>query len=342
MTAALEIIAPGMRTTLQDLGRTGYQKLGVPTAGALDPVSLRIANLLVGNRPGEAALEISYLGPTIEVMAASVRIALAGSAIGVDVTRDGESWRVPSCQSVRLRQGDQLRVGGFGDTTVAYLAVEHGFDIAPVLGSLSTLIMATLGGFHGRALRAGDMLPLRRDTADARDEVRLSPPARPRPARFRVVLGPQHDLFTPAQIGTFLSATYKVAQTSDRMGMRLEGPALDHTISLISDGSAPGAIQVPGNGLPIVLLADRGTTGGYPKIATVVSADLAALGRLLPGAPIGFEAVSVADAEAARRTLEASIIALRSQLQPVRDGGAVALDALFSHNLISGVVSADT
>jgi biotin-dependent carboxylase-like uncharacterized protein len=244
---------------------------------------------------------------------------------------------------VRLQRGQVLRIGALSGSVVGYLAVEGGFDVAHALGSQSTYTRAGLGGFDGRAVRAGDILPLQRTDADMREERQL--PARALaapPPRIRVVLGPQDDYFSPQGIRTLLTSTYTVSPASDRMGMRLEGPALEHAkgANIVSDGIAPGAIQVPGNGLPIVLLADRQTTGGYPKIATVIAADLPVLGRLAPGADIAFEAVSIEAAEAAYRRQASLLAALPSQVVAVGSAGAIDAAALLAANLVSGVVNA--
>jgi biotin-dependent carboxylase-like uncharacterized protein len=347
MTAALRVLAPGLMTTLQDLGRPGYQHLGVPVSGALDHVSLRAANLLAGNAAGIGALEIAYQGPALRVEADSVRIAVAGGRAPIDVLpADGEGSggrRLAPYESVRLVLGEVLKVGALTGSAIAYLAVEGGFDIAPVLGSQSTLIRAAIGGLEGRALRVGDVLPLKQAAAAERAEVMLPPVDLTQPSRVRVVFGPQDDHFTPAGLRTLLESTYTVSQASDRMGMRLEGPPLEHSgkgYNIVSDGTAHGSIQVPGNGLPIILLADRQTTGGYPKIATVISADIPALGRMTPGARIAFEAVDIEAAEAAARQLAANIAAMAASLAPVRREAAIDPTRLMGENLVSGVVSA--
>jgi biotin-dependent carboxylase-like uncharacterized protein len=345
MRPALRVLAPGLMTTLQDLGRRGYQHLGIPVSGALDAVGLCAANALVGDAPGMGALEIAYHGPTLAVEADSVRVAFAGGAAAIEVLPgDGarRGRRLPPCQSVRLAKGEVLRVGALTGGAVGYLAVEGGFEVAPVLGSQSTYTRAGLGGFEGRAIRAHDLLPLRQSEAEERDERTLPVPDLAPPRRVRVVLGPQDDLFTERGKRTLLERTFTVSAASDRMGMRLEGPPLEHAdgYNIVSDGIAPGSIQVPGNGLPIVLLADRQTTGGYPKIATVVSADLPALGRLAPGAQLAFAAVSVAEAEAAHRQLVARLAALPRQVVAVRAVAGVDETALLHANLVSGVVNA--
>ena len=344
MKPALRVVAPGLMTTLQDLGRPGYQRLGIPVSGALDAVSLRAANLLVGNALGTGALEIAYQGPTLAVEAESVRVAFAGGSAPVDVVSDQgapNGHRVPPMQSFRLSKGQILRIGALSGSAVGYLAVEGGFDIAPALGSQSTFARAGLGGLHGRALRQGDRLPLRHTRSEDRQECMLPSLNLVAPQRFRVVLGPQDDYFTDEGKRTLLQSVYTVTPSSDRMGMRLAGPLLEHAkgFNIVSDGIAPGSIQVPGNGLPIVLLADRQTTGGYPKIATVISADIPALGRLTPGAKVAFEAVDIAAAEAAYRQLHADIDMIARSIVTVR---ATKIDTtkLLESNLVSGMIDA--
>jgi biotin-dependent carboxylase-like uncharacterized protein len=266
-----------------------------------------------------------------------VAIDILDSATAVVGTRG------PPLQSIRLRQGQVLRVGALSGSVVGYLAVEGGFDVAPVLGSQSTYTRASLGGFDGRPLRRGDGLPLRRPEAEERGERRLPSLDLVPAARVRVVLGPQDDYFSARGKRTLLESTFAVSAASDRMGMRLEGPALEHckSYNIVSDGIAPGSIQVPGNGLPIVLLADRQTTGGYPKIATVIAADLPALGRLAPGAKVAFEAVSIETAEAAHRQYTVMLAALPRRVVAVRAACTIDEAALLAANLVSGVVSAD-
>lgn len=342
MSAMLSVVAPGLHTTVQDFGRVGYQSLGVPVAGALDPTSLRLGNALVGNAPDAAGLEVLYHGPTLEVQAESVRVALVGANTEMAIMSDPPRG-VPPWQSVRLQRGERFRTGALDGSACCYLAVEGGLALAPVLGSLSTYTRSGIGGHGGRALVAGDELPLARDSAAERTELRLAePPALAAPERFRVVLGPQDDYFTAEAIAAFLEQTYRVTKEADRMGLRLDGPRLDHArdYNIVSDGIATGAIQVPGSGQPIILLADHQTTGGYPKIATVVSADLPAVGRLKPGDPLRFEAVTVAEAEAARRSLEAAVRHAERDLVPADQISALDSGALYRDNLVSGVVNA--
>ncbi len=343
MTAHLQVKAAGMFTTVQDTGRFGYQDLGIPVAGALDPISLRLANALVGNAPTTGALEIRIVGPTIRIEAGAVRVALAGTRTPIEILGK-RRMEVTSWQSLRLEQGDVLKIGTVPDTSCCYLAVEGGFDLPAPFGSLSTYVRGGFGGLEGRALKDGDTLPLVNGEAPVRPELKLTDvPHLDTTDPIRVVLGPQENYFTTDGIRTFLENEFVISPNSDRMGLRLDGPILEHSIgyNIVSDGIATGAIQVPGTGKPIVLLADHQTTGGYPKIATVISADLPRLGRMRPGRKLRFEAVSVAEAEQLRRDQEKQIDQWLGSLAP--SGGSQELDTatLLSVNLISGVASID-
>lgn len=315
MTAAFEVISPGIHTTVQDAGRIGFQDIGVPASGPLDRISLRLANALVGNPPGTPALELLLAGPTLRVLAESARIALVGSSATIEIrTGDTPNFSgakiVPAGRSVRVVRGEVFRIASLGEWRCACLAIEGGPAIAPVLGSASTYVRGALGGLHGRALRARDSLSLKLDAVAERDEAALAQPLLPDFEQFiRVVLGPQADDFTHAAMQTLLSAEYSLSAQSDRMGYRLDGPALAHAggYNIVSDGIVTGSIQVPGSGQPIILMVDNQTTGGYPKIATVISADIPLLGRRKPGRRIRFAAVDVNAAEALRRQQEADI-----------------------------------
>jgi len=338
----LRVMQPGLHTTVQDLGRVGAQHLGIPVSGALDPLALRAANVVVGNPQAMAGLEIAVLGPTFEVTASCMRIAVAGQGSHLTIeTAAGAHRAIPALQSTRLVEGDRFRVIAASRSAVSYLAIEGGLALPPVLGSLSTYARGGFGGFEGRALAAGDCLPLALSEIGTRTELCLPDFDLSPATEVRVVLGPQADYFTPAAIEVFLAAPYTVTQDADRMGLRLEGSRLDHAkgYNIVSDGTAPGSIQVPGNGQPIVLLADRQTTGGYPKIATVISADLPALGRVLPLMTVQFRRVSVAEAHSTRRTLETAMASLVDRLVEACSDGP-DLDRLYDANLISGVAHA--
>ena len=345
MSAALRILEPGLLTTVQDLGRIGYQHLGVPTSGALDPVSFRAANILVGNAPTEGALEIAYVGPIFSVEADSINLACAGAEVSVEVLSDEAALtgaRYSSMQSFRAYRGQVVRVGQTAGWSVVYLAVEGGFDIKPVLGSVSTYVRGHIGGWQGRALAAGDTLPLRRSIAGTRDEFRLEGLDLARPSRFRVVLGPQNTRFSDKSIRAFLDGEYTISPATDRMAMQLDGPKLEHIggHDIVSDGIAQGSIQIPGHGQPVILMADRQTTGGYPKVATVISADLPALGRTRIGDKISFQEASVEEAQHLRRTLLQQIDAIADRMVPAYRSRDDLTACLLTNNLISGITNA--
>lgn len=333
--SGLRVDRPGLSTTVQDLGRPGQQRFGVPVSGALDPLALRLANALVGNPQGTAALEILALGPTLTVEADSLRVALVGSDVGLRI--DGAD--IPAGRSVTMLRGAKISIGGFTDAASCILAVEGGFDLAPVMGSLSTYARGGFGGFEGRALHVGDLLPLTLANATMAPE-RKAPPIDYGSGPIRVVLGPQESWFEQASIDRFFAEPYVITAEADRMGMRLDGAKLDHAkgFNIVSDGIAPGHIQVPGTGQPIVLLADRQTVGGYPKIGAVIGADLPRLGRMRPGETIRFARIDVADAEAARRAQAAAFAKLVSAIGPVIV--VPTTEQLLQANLIDGVVSA--
>ena len=340
MSAGLKVLAPGLHTTVQDLGRPGYQALGVPVSGALDEFSLRLANALVGNSPGMPVLEVLISGPTFEVAADTVRMALGGD--GASLAIGAEKARIGSGQSVTLAHGTVIEVVAGRQSACCYLAVEGGIAVPLVLGSASTYVRAAIGGLDGRALRQADFVPLAIARASDRAELRLSsslPPTGNQP--IRVVLGPQQEYFTEEAIAALLDSEFRVSQSTDRMGMRLDGPLLQHRDGwdIVSDAITTGAIQVPGSGQPILLLADHQTTGGYPKIATVISPDLPLVGRRRPGEALRFVAVTVQAAEELCRAEERRLGELAAQLEPLPDRAGIDITSLYHGNLISGVVS---
>ncbi|MEX2649214.1 MAG: biotin-dependent carboxyltransferase family protein, partial [Alphaproteobacteria bacterium] len=335
---ALAVVRAGPSTTVQDLGRWGHQRLGVPVGGALDTTSLRLANAVIGNPEGTAGLEFRLAGPELEVACDAVRVALGGP---VDAVIASEPSRgVPPWRGVVLARGERLQVRRVEGAAVGYLAIEGGFALSPVLGSLATYVRASFGGLDGRALRDGDRLPLvLPEPSRQGDRCLAERPVRDK-ANLRVVLGPQDQAFQEESLAEFLAAIYVVGRDADRMGLRLEGPRLRHRhgADIVSEGVVQGSLQVPASGQPILLLADRQTVGGYTKVATVISADLPAAGRLLPGAVVRFAAVTVAEAVAARRAAEAEIARLVVGIRPAPPLGGLDETALLSENLISGVV----
>jgi KipI family sensor histidine kinase inhibitor len=295
----VEVLEPGLLTTVQDGGRPGLRRFGVSGAGPLDARAHAAANRAVGNDAGAAALECTLVGPAL-LFLAPVRFAVAGADLGASLERsDLGPWPVPRGAAVLARPGNVLRFGGRASGCRATIALAGGLDVPAVLGSASTDVGAGIGGVAGRPLAAGDRLGVRaRALAGGVD----SPPW-PIADRVsvRVVLGPQAQHLEPASLRAFLETSWRVGSASDRVGLRLEaGERLRHRgrAEILSDGMVPGAVQVPPDGRPIVMAADGPTTGGYPKVATVVAADLPLLAQLLPGAgEVRFEAVRLEDVQ---------------------------------------------
>jgi antagonist of KipI len=309
----IEVVDGGMLTTVQDLGRFGYQRYGVPTSGALDLFALRAANRLVGNRDEAAGLELTIVGPRLRFLAMAT-IAVTGADLGA---RLGDRT-VPLWESVVVESGAELWFTGPQCGVRGYLAIAGGVDVPPVLGSRATYTRSKLGGLEGRPLAAGDILHVTGERPVLPGgTLRLPAAHRPVPSHahvLRVVLGPQDDRFTAAGIETLLSSTYTVTPQSDRMGSRLAGPRIEHLHGpdIVSDGTPLGAVQVAGDGAPIVLLADRGTAGGYTKIATVIGPDIPKLAQAAPGDIVTFERVSLDAAYQAVRDQEARLDAITS------------------------------
>jgi KipI family sensor histidine kinase inhibitor len=287
---------PGLLTTVQDGGRGGYRRLGVSGSGPLDAPAHAAANRAVGNPAGAAALECTVAGPVLEFLSPA-RFAVTGADLGAVLERaDLGAWPVPRGAGVLARPGNLLRFAGRRSGCRAYVALGGGIDVPAVLGSRATDLQSGFGGLAGRALRAGDRLGVGSVAGEA---PRDSPAAsHPTSVTLRVVPGPQADHFDAVTTTRFLSDSFRVAATSDRVGCRLEGEPLRHQgpAEILSDGMLPGSIQVPPDGRPIVMLHDGPTTGGYPKIATVVTTDLPLLAQLVPGeGELRFEAVRLED-----------------------------------------------
>ena len=313
------VVKPGMLTTVQDAGRWGYQSRGVPVAGPMDPVSHRRANALVGNERGAALLEVTLLGPELEFEDERL-VAVAGASF--DLVLDGRP--IPPHAPFTVAAGSNLRFGARRDGARAYLAVSGGIAVTPVLGSRATHLVSAMGGVHGRALIAGDRLPLG-ETARAGVKAWATPAAAARrsargaalqgsqsSALLRVLPGPQADYFTADALDVLQSAPYVVAGNSDRMGFRLEGPRLTHArgADIISDATPLGVLQVPASGQPILLMADRQTAGGYPKIGTVIAADMPLAGQLAPADTVVFVVCTPREALAALIAQERALMAL--------------------------------
>ncbi len=289
--SVIQVQSPGLLTTVQDLGREGFGPLGVSPSGAADPISLRIGNRLVANAEGAAALEMTLLGGTF-LFPQAATIALTGSDFGA--TLDGaplDLWK-----STKVSPGQTLRVGPTHSGARCYLSVHGGIVVKPFLGSASTHLLSGLGGCHGRALRKGDVLHLGREITSFRKQTvaaRALEQLAPRKV-LRVTRGPQSDGFPESSLSAFYQSTYSVAEESNRMGLRLEGHSIARksTDEMTTEGVSLGAVQITASGLPIILFVEQQTTGGYPKIANVISADLHSLGQLRPRDKIRFEQVS--------------------------------------------------
>lgn len=310
----MKFLKSGLQATVQDLGRYGYQKYGVIASGVMDPFAHRMANLLVGNKEIEATLELTMLGPVIEFQEDTL-IAVCGGDLSpiIDETSIG-LWK-----QVFIRKGNVLRFGQAKSGCRAYLAVAGGFKVPAVMESKSTYLRAGIGGYHGRALDAGDELfveepgnlskRMMERLMEGKEEKSFiqsdwslaytSLPASKQHAPIRVVKGRNYELFTEKSQQQFVSADFKVTPQSDRMGYRLKGPELKlkNQTEMISEAVNFGTIQVPAEGNPIVLLADRQTTGGYPKIAEVASVDLPKLAQSKPGDELRFEFISLEEAQ---------------------------------------------
>ena len=286
MTGALQVVKPGLLTTVQDLGRYGHQASGVAVAGPMDLFSHRLANELVGNDPAAATLEVTLIGPEL-VAEVATTLAIAGAQF--DVTCDDRPVVIGA--SFKVGAGQRIKFGRLHQGARAYLAVAGGVQTRPVLGSRATHLVSRMGGLDGRALVAGDRVPIESDSAPraSRKSNGLTLPSKRR-AQLRVMPGPQADWFQADALKRMAGVSFRISPRSNRMGYRLEGPPLPRIREgeLISEPLGIGAIQVPAAGEPILLMADRQTAGGYPKIGYVIAADLPLAGQLAPGDFIEF------------------------------------------------------
>lgn len=297
----IRVLKPGLSTTVQDGGRYGYTHLGISPAGAADSLSLRIANLLVGNGEYAPALEMTLLGASLEFEEGAV-VAVSGAQCDCKAGQN----KVPANEAVEIAAGSVLQCGSMTDGARCYLSIRGGLDVPLVMGSASTDVRGQFGGFEGRRLKSGDVLRVGksratevRRPAGVLEEVRSSGPV-------RVTRGAQNDWFSHEMYAKLLSTPYQVTEQSDRAGLRLQGEAVSPSekTQLLTDGIPLGAIQVPQSGQPIILFVDQQTTGGYPKIANIITADMHRIGQLRPRHQVRFAEVSIADAVEALRHQE--------------------------------------
>ncbi|MGI8982689.1 MAG: biotin-dependent carboxyltransferase family protein [Pirellulaceae bacterium] len=309
---SIRVLRPGLLTTVQDLGRWGMQRYGVVVGGAMDPFALRMANLLVGNHEDAAAIEMTLLGPTLQIERDTL-IALCGGEFHPTMgNRVLKTWRPHF-----IEQGAVLNFGSAISGCRGYLAIAGGIDVPLVLGSRSTYLHGKFGGFEGRALKEGDLLPtlptLAVSPPNCNWRIGALTPAYDDCPTLRVLVAREFDWLTSQSQEHLFSSEFEVTPQSDRMGYRLSGPRLELTSprELISEAICPGTIQVPADGQPILLMADCATTGGYPKAACVASVDLSLAAQLRPGSTLRFAAISLAEAQSLYRQPEADIAWLK-------------------------------
>jgi biotin-dependent carboxylase-like uncharacterized protein len=338
VSAALHVLAAGPGVTLQDGGRHGYLRFGVTIAGPMDPLAFATANLAAGVAADAPAIEVSLGGVELAAEGQALVLGIAGGAFRIAL---GEQV-LPAASLLRLEPGERLQVRAGEAGAWCYVAVAGRIDIPPVLGSVATHTRSGLGGVGGRGLVASDLLPIAEPRLGRIGVAAILARWLNRPGeRIRVVLGPQDDYFTDEAIATFLAGPWRLSARSDRMAYLVDGPRLDHArgYNIVSDGIAHGAIQVPGDGRPIILMADRQPTGGYPKIATVISADLGQLAQMRPGAQLTFAAISIAEAVAARRR-ERDALAAGVGFKPLVRTHFPS-EFLLERNLIDGVTAGE-
>jgi biotin-dependent carboxylase-like uncharacterized protein len=330
----LIVAAIGPASSVQDGGRHGAQRYGLTTSGAMDRLALAAANTLVGNAPFAASIEIGPFGAAFTAKDGPVRVALSGASRSADIA--GQQLAMDS--SMTIADGETLSLGFAKGGAFSYLAIEGGIAGDQTFGSLAVNARAGLGSPYPRPLQAGDEFHTKPPSGDDERRIELPPIA---PGPIRVVLGPQDDEFSDDAIALFLDSEWKISPTSDRMGYRLDGPVIKHLHghNIVSDGTVDGSIQVPGNGAPIVLMPDRGTTGGYPKISTVISADLGRLAQTPAGTGFRFKAVSIKEAQDEAKNFAKLLRSLPDRLRAI-DKIELNIDALHSANVAGSAVSA--
>lgn len=320
----IRIVRPGQFTSIQDAGRYGYQRYSFGVCGIMDHTAYRLANLILANPKEQAVLEFSLVGPKL-IVTEKIWFTVTGGDFPILLNE----VEVPSYTAIEMKPGDTLDIKGVREGNYGYLAFSRGFDIKPFMGSCSTNVKSNIGGLKGRILRAGDQLSFCNDPAKAagtcsQDDFK-GRTIRPRDRSLlrdredhllRVILGPQKEAFTEKGLADFLGSEYILSQHIDRMGYRMAGPAVEHKAGadILSDGTVFGVVQIPADGQPIVLMADRQTTGGYTKIAAVITADLPQLVQGKPGTAYRFQAVSVKEAQALLLEMEKNFQSLEEKI----------------------------
>jgi 5-oxoprolinase (ATP-hydrolysing) subunit C len=330
----LVVSSIGPASSVQDGGRHGAQRYGLTPSGAMDRLGLAAANALVGSEPLAAAVEIGPFGAKFTARDGAVRVALSGVPRGGDIA--GRAVIFDS--SMTLAEGETLNLGFAQGGSFSYLAIEGGIEGEPMFGSLAVNARTGLGSPYPRPLQAGDVLQTKAASSTAERRIELAPAAS---GPIRVVLGPQDDEFSDEAKALFLGSDWKISATSDRMGYRLEGPAIKHLHghNIVSDGTVDGSIQVPGNGAPIVLMPDRGTSGGYPKIATLITADLGRFAQTPAGSGFRFRAVSIAEAQAELKKFAELLRTLPDHIRGIENFD-LNIEALQHANVAGHAVSA--
>jgi len=341
MSAIFEVTQAGLGNSIQDFGRFGYRRLGMPVAGATDSILMSCANALVGNRLTAAVLEIPLSGPHLHLVAGDVQVALAGEIRARLKTSEGIIKELKPYRSYCLATGDTLELGASAGTS--YLAITGGIDSPLVLKSRSTYTRANIGGLSGKNLQIGDRFETREISKEGIYD-RQGQPWINQPGPIRMISGPQEDAFSDEIRERLAQSTYKVLQGTDRMGMRLEGAKLTHintkAADIISDGMIPGAMQVPASGDPIILLADSQTVGGYPKIGVVIRADLPRLSHFRPGQELRFAWVNHQQAHEALQQQQEKFQQWLKGLVHLNLEGIVDSEQLLALNLVSGFIDA--
>jgi len=317
----MKIIKPGMYTTIQDIGRYNYQKSGMSVSGAMDQFSLRVANILVGNMDSEACLETTLFGLKIKFEGDAL-IAVTGANLMPKINNKAiDMW-----SGVKVLDGDELSFETAKSGCRSYIAIEHGIDVPKVMGSKSTYVKGNVGGFQGRMLKTGDEVKIISRGKNDFTSIKKLPveliPLYNKNNVVRVVMGPQDDYFTVDGINTFFDSEYQVTSEADRMGYRLSGPKVSHITSadIISDGITMGSVQIPGDGAPIIMMADRQTTGGYTKIATIITPDINIVGQLKPGDSVRFKLIDIEEAHRIYRKYMKDFDSIRESMAKLGSG----------------------